>query len=200
MKYDIINNDIYINFYKYISKFYSYYNELGDTLILEDENNTFISRFNILVCGRAGVGQSTFINNILNEKRCRESSGQSVTKKITFYNLLKYSITLYDTPGFENEKTVSKVVETLKKKNNDFKNIHLILYLVRYGDRTFLDYEKPVLSKLSIFNAKMLFVVTKSPLNLKNFKIHFVKILKKCSIMLTQRLLNYYLEKIFQIY
>ena len=166
MKYDIINNDIYINFYKYISKFYSYYNELGDILILEDENNIFISRFNILVCGRAGVGKSTFINNILNEKRCRESSGQSVTKKITFYNLLKYSITLYDTPGFENEKTVSKVVETLKKKNNDFKNIHLILYLVRYGDRTFLDYEKPVLSKLSIFNAKMLFVVTKSPFKL----------------------------------
>ena len=68
MKYDKINQDIYINFYKYISKFYSYYNELGDTLILEDENNTFISRFNILVCGRAGVGKSTFINNILNEK------------------------------------------------------------------------------------------------------------------------------------
>lgn len=172
MKYDKINQDIYINFYKYISKFYSYYNELGDTLILEDENNTFISRFNILVCGRAGVGKSTFINNILNEKRCREGSGQSVTKKITFYNLLKYPITLYDTPGFENEKTVSNVVETLKKKNNDFKNmkqsIHLILYLVRYGDRTFLDYEKPVLSKLSIFNAKMLFVVTKSPFKLDN--------------------------------
>ena len=44
-------------------------------------------------------------------------------------------------------------------------SIHLIPYLVRYGDRTFLDYEKPVLSKLSIFNKKMLFVVTKALLN-----------------------------------
>ena len=111
MKYDIINQDIYINFYKYISKFYSYYNELGDTLILENENNTFISIFNILVCGRAEVGKSTFINNILNEKRCREGSSQSVAKKITFYNLLKYPITLYDTPGFKIRKLLIRLLK-----------------------------------------------------------------------------------------
>ena len=46
--------------------------------------------------------------------------------------------------------------------------IHLILYLVRYGERTFLEYEKPVLSQLAKFNSKMLFVVTKSPYKLED--------------------------------
>ena len=167
MKYEKLKKDINIDILKYITKFYSYYNELGDTITFEDESNSFISRFNILVCGRAGVGKSTFINKILGEKRCIEGSGQSVTKKITFYNHREYPLCIYDTPGFENEESVKRVIEAIKKQNKDFKtmkqSIHLILYLVRYGERTFLDYEKPVLSQLSKFNAKMLFIVAKSP-------------------------------------
>ena len=42
-------------------------------------------------------------------------------------------------------------------------SIHLILYLVEYCNRTFLDYEKPLLSQLVDLNVKMLFLVTKSP-------------------------------------
>ena len=167
MKYEKLKKDINIDILKYITKFYSYYNELGDTITFEDESNSFVSRFNILVCGRAGVGKSTFINKILNEKRCREGSGLSVTKKITFYNHREYPLCIYDTPGFENEESVKRVIEAIKKQNKDFKtmkqSIHLILYLVRYGERTFLDFEKPVLSQLSKFNAKILFIVAKSP-------------------------------------
>ena len=167
MKYEKLKKDINIDILKYITKFYSYYNELGDTITFEDESNSFVSRFNILVCGRAGVGKSTFINKILNEKRCREGSGLSVTKKITSYNHREYPLCIYDTPGFENEESVKRVIEAIKKQNKDFKtmkqSIHLILYLVSYGERTFLYYEKPVLSQLSKFNAKMLFIVAKSP-------------------------------------
>ena len=172
MKYENLNKDNYFNILKYITKFYSYYNELGDTINFEDENNSYISRFNILVCGRAGVGKSTFINKVLNEKKCREGSGQSVTKKISFYNHSEYPIAIYDTPGFENNETVNNVIEAIKKQNKDFANmkqsIHLILYLVSYGERTFLDFEKPVLSQLADFNAKMLFIVTKSPYKLND--------------------------------
>ena len=167
MKYEKLNDDININIFKFITKFFSYYNELGDTITFEDETNSFISRFNILVCGRAGVGKSTFINKILNEKRCREGSGQSVTKKISFYNHYEYPIAIYDTPGFENNETVKNVIEAIKSQNKDFKtmkqSVHLILYLVRYGERTFLEFEKPVLSQLSKYNSKMLFIITKSP-------------------------------------
>lgn len=172
MKYDKSNKDMHINIFKHITKFFSYYNELGDFITFEDEEKSFASRLNILVCGRAGVGKSTFINKILNEKRCREGSGQSVTKKISFYNHSEYPLAIYDTPGFENDETVKNVIEAIKKQNKDFKamkqSIHLILYLVRYGERTFLEFEKSVLSQLADFNAKILFVVTKSPYKLKD--------------------------------
>jgi len=171
MKYEN-KQDVYINIIKYLNKYFSYYNELGDTITFEDESKSFASRLNILVCGRAGSGKSTFINKILNDKRCREGSGQSVTKKISFYNHSEYPLAIYDTPGFENKETVKNVVEAIKRQNKDFKSmkqsIHLILYMVRYGERTFLDFEKPVLSQLSDFNSKMLFIVTKSPYKLND--------------------------------
>ena len=171
MKYEN-NNEIYLNILKYITKFFSYYNELGDTITLEDEVNTFASRLNILVCGRAGAGKSTFINKILNDKRCREGSGQSVTKKISFYNHSEYPLTIYDTPGFENNESVRNVVEAIKRQNKDFKtmkqSIHLIIYIIRYGERTFLEFEKPVLSQLADFNSKILFIVTKSPYKIED--------------------------------
>ena len=69
MKYEKLQKDKNLDILKYITKFYSYYNELGDTITFEDESNSFVSRFSILVCGRAGVGKSTFINKILGEKK-----------------------------------------------------------------------------------------------------------------------------------
>ena len=48
---------------------------------MEDDDQNFLARLNILVCGRAGVGKSTLINKILNEKRCREGSDK-------IYNIL----------------------------------------------------------------------------------------------------------------
>ena len=63
------------------------------------------------------------INKILNEKRCREGSGLSVTKYITFYNHKKYPLTIFDTPGFENEKTINDVVEVIKKKIKNVKRL-----------------------------------------------------------------------------
>ena len=45
MKYEKLNNDKFINISKLITKFFSYYNELGDIITFEDKTNSFISRF-----------------------------------------------------------------------------------------------------------------------------------------------------------
>ena len=49
-------------------------------------------------------------------------------------------------------------------------SIHLVLYLVGYGERTFLEFEKPVLSQLSNYNSKMLFIITKNPFKIGDEK------------------------------
>ena len=42
-------------------------------------------------------------------------------------------------------------------------SIHLIFYLVGYGERIFYEFEKIVLSQISNYNSKMLFIIIKSP-------------------------------------
>ena len=118
---DLTNDDMYFKFINQLNKYFSYYNELGDINVMENEEQQFSARLNILVCGRAGSGKSTLINKILDEKRCREGSGQSVTKYVTFYNHKKYPLTIFDTPGFEDEKTVNDVVKVIEKKIKNVK-------------------------------------------------------------------------------
>ncbi len=69
---DLTNDDMYFKLINQLNKYFSYYNELGDINVMENEEQQFSARLNILVCGRAGSGKSTLINKILDEKRCRE--------------------------------------------------------------------------------------------------------------------------------
>jgi ABC-type multidrug transport system fused ATPase/permease subunit len=121
MRYEFSNDEVYYNLINQLNKFFSYFNELGDINIMEDKNNDFAARLNILVCGRAGAGKSTLINKILDEKRCREGSGLSVTKYMSYYNHKKYPLTIYDTPGFENKETINNVIDVIKKKIKNVK-------------------------------------------------------------------------------
>ncbi len=163
---DLTNDDMYFKLINQLNKYFSYYNELGDINVMENEEQQFSARLNILVCGRAGSGKSTLINKILDEKRCREGSGQSVTKYVTFYNHKKYPLTIFDTPGFEDEKTVNDVVKVIEKKNKECletkQQIHLIFYLFEFGTRTFYKNEKNILKELSKFGCKIFFIVSKS--------------------------------------
>jgi len=106
--FDPLNNETYFKFINQINKYFSYYNELGDINVMENEDQQFAARLNILVCGRAGSGKSTLINKILDEKRCREGSGLSVTKYVTFYNHKKSAQFLdYDNTKEESNLTIS---------------------------------------------------------------------------------------------
>ena len=53
----------------------------------------------------------------------KKDVGKVQTKYITFYNHKKYPLTIFDTPGFENEKTINDVVEVIKKKIKNVKRL-----------------------------------------------------------------------------
>ncbi len=75
-------------------------------------------------------------------------------------------MTIFDTPGFEDEKTVNDVVKVIEKKNKECletkQQIHLIFYLFEFGTRTFYKNEKNILKELSKFGCKIFFIVSKS--------------------------------------
>ena len=172
----------YIEILKKINSIYCYYNNIGDIFSILDEmirgynfyksktrNKTkYDATFNILILGRPGSGKSTLINLLLNKRKAREGIGDSITKVVSKYVHDKYPITLEDTPGFENDDDLKKMIKFLEDYNEIFKRgknqFHLVLYLINSSNaRTFMGQEIELINfikkkmKIPIF-----FVCTKS--------------------------------------
>lgn len=174
--------------YLYLINAWHYYNNIGDDcsineFITQDDLNAILNEiininaddgnkgkglFNILLLGRPGVGKSTLLNLLCNEKKSLEGKGKSVTRYISRYIIKKYNISLYDTPGFELDKDVEMIKtlinelnEHLLKKRNQ---IHLVFYLLSsQGGRDFYDTERDLLKLLMNNNIHIYFLLTFCP-------------------------------------
>lgn len=120
--------------------------------------------------------KSLFVNLFQHSKRSREGEDTSVTDKIIRFTHPKYPIGIYDTPGFENEKTVIRVKKLLEKYNkilrDERKKINnLIIYFIPYANRIILDIEKTILNYLVTLDCEIIFVINKvvDDLNGDNF-------------------------------
>ena len=147
---------------KNFQKFCGYYHEYENVI------NKFVkypSKINIGVCGRAGAGKSTLLNVILGEKKCLEGQGRSVSNYIASYSHQKYPLNFIDFPGFGDKNHADNLIKLIKEKNCQLNNfiakIHIIIYCVKFGERTFLDKEESVVYELINLNIKIIFVFTK---------------------------------------
>lgn len=164
LKYPSLNNEKETKpILEVICKFRNYFHEEGDSFESFNEDISTNYKFNILVCGKAGTGKSSFINLFLGERKAKEGEGLSVTRKIVSYNSPDYPINISDTPGFENEKTVKEVKILLDKYNKKLldarKKINLILYFIPYNERSVLAMELPILQSLIEYKTEIIFVM-----------------------------------------
>lgn len=159
-----------------ICKFRNYFHEEGDNYETFNEELSLDYKFNILICGRAGTGKSTFINKFLEDKKAKEGEGLSVTHKIISYSNPKYPINISDTPGFEDEETVKDVIRLLDDYNKRLidarKKINLIIYFFPYSDRSVLNIEYKLLQKLNEYNSEIIFIINfvKDPIEKRHYK------------------------------
>lgn len=193
------NDENYSEIIEKIKYLFRYYNNIGDiyTIINEklgqpefknyNENTiTYKATLNILVIGRIGVGKSTLINLLLNEKKARVgigSLGLSETKLFSRYIHFKYPITFIDTPGIENEndfQIMKYYLNETKKLFADGKNkIHAIFYVMNASDsRCFNSDEIQLIQYIEQeMKIQIFFVCTRSlnEINAKNYK-EFIKV------------------------
>ena len=118
-----------------------------------DEINSKIknlTRLNIMVIGKSGVGKSTLINSLFRGNFAETGLGRPVTKDIRKIEKADFPLTVYDTPGFElsdsQQREVKKeIIEIIDKgfRTQDINEaIHCIWYCINVnGNRTFDDSE-----------------------------------------------------------
>lgn len=205
---DDINNSLANNYIEYvyykeddfseiIEKIYSlycYFNNIGDIysiideILYESEMNLnakqikYQATINILVLGRPGGGKSTLINLLLNERKAREGIGNSTTKLFSKYIHSKYPITFVDTPGFENDNDLNKMINFLNQTQTFFgegKNkFHLVLYVINSSnERCFIGEEKKLISHIyTKIKIPIFFVCTRA--QNENYASDFKEIIK----------------------
>ena len=163
--------------YKLFIKFMNYYHEISNNDIKSQTHS-----FNILVCGPAGAGKSTFINQFLQSKTAKEGEGLSITHEITNYIHPTYPINIFDTPGFEDNETVEKVYKTILKFEDDIRDsknhIDLILYFNEMKERVFFAMETDLLKHLIKENKKMIIVMNDHGKKSKKERQRLLKIMK----------------------
>lgn len=159
----------------------SYLNQLGDEYCFPISSNSqtnngnvfsiiekdYVNRFNIILIGEPGSGKSTFINNMLEEKRSLERQGVPVTNRVLQYKHKSKPIALYDTPGFQSEEeakslsqTIKSFVDTFKTNNKD--SIHLILYFINGRANFFGNYAIRLLKELNEMKIPLYYLITRS--------------------------------------
>jgi len=177
-------NDYIVGLYYFLINSWFYYNNLGDNFefgnhlgkysnkFLEDINNekkninmnSNIGLFNIIVLGKPGTGKSTLINILSNKKRSLEGRGESVTKKILKYVIKDYNISLYDTPGFELDKDINKIIKLINNVQKHLiqrkHQINMAFYLITEGARDFYENERKILQILMENNIPTFFLLT----------------------------------------
>jgi GTP-binding protein EngB required for normal cell division len=172
-------------------KICSYYNELGDTFDLPTNSNFkltekkflfFSYRINFMVCGGTGVGKSTLINLLLQEKKSLAGEGFSQTSKIVKYIHKNLPVFIYDTPGFtlgkndEVKVTLDAIKDLIYELNSRKKNIDIIFYLINsQSGRTLQGIEFEILKFFVKMKIKIFFVLTRvfNKIQGEQFKIEF---------------------------
>ena len=102
----------------------------------KDENRCLV----LVIAGRAGVGKSTVLNNLLGLKgenaAAAKSSARSVTKDVKCYEEEKYGVPvrIIDTPGLESKDLTSEEEQEALSRMSD-ENPDLLLYCISLAER-----------------------------------------------------------------
>ncbi len=137
----------------------------------DDERNR-LGRFNVLICGKTGVGKSTLINAIFGEDVAATGNGIPVTLKTEYFAHEWLPLGVFDSKGFETGEEGDKILDRLsheirsRRKRPVSERVHVVWYLVRAGDRRFEDSQARFIDKLTDLGLPVIVVLSQVPARL----------------------------------
>ena len=134
-----------------------------------DEERAKIGRFNILICGKTGVGKSTLINAIFVSDVAPTGNGVPVTVDTEYFAHDRLPVGVFDTKGFETGEHGDTILERLgveisrRRQGPINDQVHAVWYVVRSGDRRFEDSQAGFVTRLAAFDLPVLIVLSQVP-------------------------------------
>ena len=133
-----------------------------------------LERLNIMILGKTGVGKSTLVNNMFNERLAETGIGKPITQSIRRIEKPNIPLSIYDTPGLELggenalDNLLDEIVEIIDKgiKSGVSNAIHCIWYCISTPSHRFeqaeIDFLQKFLDKTSKYNVPVIIVLTQS--------------------------------------
>ncbi len=134
-----------------------------------------LKTLNVMILGKTGVGKSTLINNMFNQKMAETGVGKPVTKTIRKIEKPDFPLAIYDTPGLElgGDNAVNHLLEEVTgeidrgiKSGDISKAIHCIWYCISTPSHRFeqaeVDFLKQFLGKTVEYDVPVIVVLTQS--------------------------------------
>ncbi len=133
-----------------------------------------LKHLNIMLVGKSGVGKSTLINNLFREKLAQTGGIRPVTSDITGYSKPNFPLTVYDSRGFELNRSAQKnikkqIMSTITKCASTGRTedaIHCLLYCINSGSRRIepeeLSWIREITSESYILKVPVIIVLTQS--------------------------------------
>lgn len=134
-----------------------------------------LKTLNVMILGKTGVGKSTLINNMFNEKLAETGQGKPVTQSVRKLTKPGFPLAIYDTPGLElggkngADSLLEEVTGEINRclRSGDINEaIHCIWYCISAPSSRFEPTERDILEKFlgetSKYDVPVIFVLTQS--------------------------------------
>ena len=79
-----------------------------------DEERAKLGRFNVLICGKTGVGKSTLINAIFGKEVAATGNGVPVTLATEYFTHERLPLGVFDSQGFETGQSGDEILRRLR--------------------------------------------------------------------------------------
>ncbi len=135
-----------------------------------DDERARLGRFNVLICGKTGVGKSTLINAIFGQDVAATGNGVPVTMATEYFAHDRLPLGVFDSQGFETgqsgDEILSRLTADIRQRRDRpiAEQVHVVWYAVRAGDRRFERSQADFVRGLAATGLPVILVMTQVPM------------------------------------